>query len=578
MSNEPAGHTPDEEELSALEVRQLWRRRFRRRLLIIGLPAIAVLGLAVVLAVPRVKEWRARQFAERADALRSAGKLQEAFNNAASAMQMRPGLAEAQRSYAAVLLAAGKAEGVAVLQQLVDGGKATAQDRLDLAEAALRFGDAAVAEREAFRLLQQGENNGAALYTLARVRLAQQRPGDAIQALQESIDAGGGADPALLLARIRFSENTPESIAAATDLLRPIAKRKDRAGLQALLALLASPALRTGEAPGWIEDLRAHPEASEEDKLAAASAEIQINPKAYAGIVQRAVEEYRGGPIEQRAQLARWLNQNREYAGVLDIISAEEASTRSDLFLIRLDAMAGKGDWKGIGELLRGENLPLQNAVVLLYRGRAARETGDPEAAAGFYRRAVIEAAPTPEVMWYVINYLQRIGEDQVLEQELQRLSENPSTARQAFQALVPIVQKRQDAEELYGLYDRMIRLLPADPVVQNDQRYFAALTGRRADVSGARELVATAPQMLAYRITLALTHLKNGQHEAAMRVFDGVTLDPAQIQPYQRAVLAAVLGANGRVDEARQLARTIPGDSVTTKEFELIAPYRGDD
>jgi hypothetical protein len=83
---------------------------------------------------------------------------------------------------------------------------------------------------------------------------------------------------------------------------------------------------------------------------------------------------------------------------------------------------------------------------------------------------------------------------------------------------------------------------------------------------------------MLAYRVTLALTHLKNAQPEAAMRVFDGITLDPAQIQPYQRAVLAATLGANGREDEARQLARSVPGDVVTVQEFELIKPWRGEE
>ena len=213
--------------------------------------------------------------------------------------------------------------------------------------------------------------------------------------------------------------------------------------------------------------------------------------------------------------------------------------------------------------------------MLLLYRGRAARELGRPEEAATFYRRAVVESAPTRDVMWYVINYLQSIGENKVLEQELEALTDNPSAARQAFAALVPIVQKRQDAEELYRLYDRMLKRLPSDAVVQNDHRYFAALTGRRTDVSGARELVAKEPQMLAYRITLALAHLKNGQQEAAMMVFDGITLDPAQIQPYQRAVLAAVLGANGREAEARQLARSVPGDAVTVQEYRLIEPWR---
>ena len=575
--NNPLSPIPDED-LSAEEVRQQRRRLLVRRLLTIGLPVLAALAIATVVAIPKIKDWRARQFTEQAEELLAQNKLQEAFNNAASAMQMRPGLPDVRRTYAKVLLTAGKAEGMSVLRTMAEDGSANTQDRLDLTDAALRFGDVPLAEREAFQVLQGGERKPEALLRVARVRLAQQRAADAMQALRESREAGENADASILLARLQFAVNTPESTAEALDLLRPLAKQQDDVGLQALLTLVASPSVQSSEGAAWVEALRTHPKATDEQKLAAASAEVQLDPRRYAEIVKRTVAEYRDGTIEQRAQLARWLNQNREYDGVLDVITADEAAGRSDLFLIRLDAMAGRGDWPEISELLRGDGIPLQVPVVLLYRGRAAREIGKPEESATFYRRAVIEAAPTPDVMWYVINYLQRVGEDQVLEQELERLADNPASARQAFQALVPIVQKRQDAEELYQLYDRMLKQLPAEPAVQNDHRYFAALTGRRADVSGARELVAEQPRMLAYRITLALTHLKNGQPEAAMKIFDGITLDPMQIQPYQRAVLAAVLGANARDEEARQLARSVPGDVVTTQEIELIKPYRDED
>lgn len=579
MTRKPdsASQQPDED-LSAEEIRQLRRRLLRRRLVLFGLPSLFAIAMLAALVFPRLKEWRARQFAARAVELLAAGKLQEAFNNAASAIQVRRDAPEALRAYATVLFAAGKPEGIAVLQELLDSGRATAQDRLELAEASLRFNDVPLAEKQAFHLLQHGERTPDALFVLARVRLAQRRTADAMQALQESLEAGGGADAAILLARLRFAANTPESIKSATDLLRPFAARKDTAGLSALLTLLASPAVNAADARTWIEGVRTHPFASDEQKLAAASVEFQIDPSSYPEVVKRTVSEYRDRDIDQRAQVARWLNQNREYATALEVITAQEATNRSDLFLIRLDSMAGRGDWKEIAQLLRGDNLPLQAPVVLLYRGRAARENGEADAAAAYYRRSIIEAAPTPELMWYVINYLQRVGEEQVLEQELRRLTENPATARQAFQALVPIVQKRQDAEELYQLYERMLKILPADQIVQNDHRYFAALTGRRADTSGARELVASEPQMLAYRITLSLTLLKNGQPDAALRVFDGITLDPAQIQPYQRAVLAAVLGANGRVNEARQLARGIPGDAITTQEFELVTQWRSED
>jgi len=575
--NTPFSPIPDDD-LSAEEVRHQRRRFLLRRLFSIGLPVLASLAIAAAVAIPKIKDWRARQFTEQAEQLLAQNKLQEAFNNAASAMQMRPGLPDVRRTYAKVLLAAGKAEGMSVLRTMAEDGSANTQDRLDLTDAALRFGDVPLAEREAFQVLQGGERKPEALLRVARVRLAQQKPADAAQALRESLAAGQNADASILLARLQFAVNTPDSTAEALDLLRPLAKQQDEVGLQALLTLVASPSLQSSEGAGWVEALRNHPKATDEQKLAAASAEIQLDPRRYAEIVKRTVAEYRSGTIEQRAQLARWLNQNREYDNVLDVITVEEAAGRSDLFLIRLDALAGRGYWPEIAELLRGDSIPLQVPVVLLYRGRAARELGKPEESATFYRRAVIEAAPTPDVMWYVINYLQRVGEDQVLEQELEKLADNPASARQAFQALVPIVQKRQDAEELYQLYDRMLKRLPSDPAVQNDHRYFATLTGRRADVSGARELVDDQPRMLAYRITLALTHLKNGQPEAAMKVFDGITLDPMQIQPYQRAVLAAVLGANARGEEARQLARSVPGDVVTAQEFELIKPYRGED
>jgi len=563
-----------DDELSAEEVRQLRRRRLLQRLLVIGLPILLLLALAVALGVPRFKEWRALQFAERADELRAQGQLQEAFNNASSAMQVRPGLPAARRAYAAVLLAAGKPEGLSVLQEMVNDGVATPDDRLLLAEGALASGQVALAERETFHLLQHGELTPQALYLLARIRLAEQRVPDAMQALQESIEAGGGDEPALLMARWQMAANTEASVEAAVDLLRPLARRPDRVGLQALLVLVTSPALRSEEGPGWVGALREHPEADDEQKLVAASAEIQLEPMAYARVVAETVARYRDVSPEQRAHVTRWLNQQREYATVLEIIDPAEAMSRSDLFLIRLDAMAGLGDWAGIGDLLRGDNLPLQTPVIMLYRGRAAREVGESESAAGYYRRAVIEAARTPDLMWYVIDYLQRVGEDRVLEQELLRLTANPATAREAFQALVPIVQRRRDAVELHALYRQMLERLPADPVVQNDERYFAVLAGERPDVRGGRELVDQHPQMFAYRITLALAHLRNGQAAEALGVFDGVTLDPAQIQPYQRAVLAAVLGANGREEEARQLAASVPADIVTVEEMALLAPW----
>lgn len=568
--------TADDSDLSAEEVRQLRRRTLRQRILMLGLPFALLLVVCVIFGIPRLSEWRARQFVAEANRLLTEGKLQEALNNATSAVQMQPQLPVARRAYGAVLLAAGVPEALPVLKDLVASPAAMNQDRLQLAEGGLRFGDLALAEQIAINLLQHGSNTPQALYVLARVRLAQQRPTDALQALTECIEAGGEPQAVILLARLKLASGTPEGVKSATDLLQPLTSRTDKDGLEALLTLVSSPALRSPDGLEWIKALRAHPEATDEQKLLASTAEIQLNPGSYIAVTRRTIEEFRLGSHEQRAQLARWLNQNREHKAVLEIIGPSEAATRSDFFLIRLDAMAGLGDWLEVSKLLRDDGLPLQSPIVLLYRGRAARETGEMQAASTFYRRAIIESANQPDLLWYVIGYLSRVGENEVLEQELGRLTENPATARQAFEALVPLVQKRRDANALRDLYNGMIQRLPADQVVQNDHRYFAALTGHPPDLEGARSLVNAEPRMLAYRITLGLLLLKSGMPGEALDVFNGVTLEPARIQPYQRAILAAILGANGRDKEARELASNVPGDSVTMQEFELIRPWHG--
>ena len=72
--NQPVPPIPDDE-MSAEEVRQQRRRLLVRRLLTIGLPVLAVIAIATAVAIPRIKDWRARQFTEEAEQLLTQNKL-----------------------------------------------------------------------------------------------------------------------------------------------------------------------------------------------------------------------------------------------------------------------------------------------------------------------------------------------------------------------------------------------------------------------------------------------------------------------------------------------------------------------
>ncbi len=577
MTDEPRPILPDpDDELSAEEIRQQHRREKIRRVLLIAIPSIVILILAALMLIPHIRDWRAQSLAGEARELLRSGKTQEAYLASFSALQLSPENIEVRRVHATVLAAAGSPEALEVHRQILASPGVSPADRVNYANAALQQGRADLAASQVEPLLAPGGDPAAGHLLQARLDLAANRPNEAAAALRQSIDSGGGQEPVLLLARLMLAQG-PENEAAteeALKLLQPLLSSDQPGGLEALFLLLGTHARQRPEAMGWINAVQQHPAATDEQKLSAAAVEIELDPRRQREVVAREIALYKDTPPERRIFLGRWLNQQREYDAVLEVIPLEMALERNDLFLVWLDATAGKGDWATIESVLKRNDLPLQAPLVLLFRGRAARELGQPEAATGFYRRAVIEAARTPDVMWYVIGYMKRVGEDSALEGVLMSLTENPATARQAFEALVPIVQTRQNAEELYKLYDRMVKRLPADKSIQNDHRYFATLAGAEPDVEGALALANSDPRMFAYRITLAMTLLKAGRNQEALGVFQDIPdLKIEDIQPYQRGVLALVLAANGRTEDARQIVGTIPAGVLTDREIELLKP-----
>ena len=83
--------------------------------------------------------------------------------------------------------------------------------------------------------------------------------------------------------------------------------------------------------------------------------------------------------------------------------------------------------------------------------------------------------------------------------------------------------------------------------------------------------MLKTAPGNLAYRTTFALALWRQQDFPAALRAYDGQNPDWSQATASQRAIYAAVLAANHREDEARQIARALPADQLRAEEHELI-------
>src|SRR5206468_9770771 len=87
-----------------------------------------------------------------------------------------------------------------------------------------------------------------------------------------------------------------------------------------------------------------------------------------------------------------------------------------------------------------------------------------------------------------------------------------------------------------------------------------------------AEKLVERNPRSLPHRTFLALARLKQNRAAGALSVYKNITVARGALTPSALAVHAAVLAANGKMDDARSEAEQIKPEQLLVEERNLIA------
>ena len=326
-----------------------------------------------------------------------------------------------------------------------------------------------------------------------------------------------------------------------------------------------------------VSGLREHPLAAENHRILALDLELNSRPDEREAVLTAATEHYKTAePGAQRA-FAVWLNGKKEYDRTLSLIPLSEAMKRKDFLLVTLDAMASQKRWTEIEEVLSGKQVPLDEMYTELFLGRAAMELGHPTNADLHWRRAHLAAAPSPEQMWFLANYAEKIGQTDHAELAFRSLTNNSGTARPAYEGLLRIAEKKHDNDAIFDVLSEMSKRWPQDASVRNDVTYFSLLRGQNIEegMKVARGLVADSPESLAHRTTLALANLRLNDPAGAIGVYSGLKIPWDRALPSHRAIYAAALGLNGNIKEAREQAIAIPLDTLRPEERTLISQWR---
>lgn len=552
------------------EVAALKRRR--RRILGTFAALVLVAGVSAKPVYAVVKRWRCTSLAQESTELLERGDVEQAFSRARAAHQLIPEEPEALRAVARVLTARNDwPNAMAFWAEVVKRAPSSA-DRREYAEAALRTGALPNAVEQAGVLLSDQAGVAENHLLAAKIHVAQRDLDRAIESAREAVtlDAADEA-AAFLLSQILLqkADTRPEGV----QRLEQLGAGTSAIALQALVTLSAIPELPDEKLLELATALRSHPKADDAHRLKAVELEIRNAPDKRAERLDAVQAEYAAAEPERLRTFAMWLSLQGEHARALQVLPGERAFARKDLFLVRLDAMAALAQWREILDVLKQDRVPLEPALASLFKARCWKEVGEPEQADIAWRSALVAASNDLNTLLYVAGYAEKTGVNEQAERAYRTLTQNPKTARIAYEALLRLTPQT-DTAKLRDLLAEMAQRWPKDVALANDLAYLNTLLN--IDVpqnrAKAQQLVETAPESLPHRTVLALAELRGGNTEAALQVYQGLHIDWRTAAPGAVVVYASALRHAGRAEEAKALVAALTADALRPEEKVLLA------
>ena len=557
--------------------------------------SVATFVLAVLVtgkpAYRALKTWRASRMLVSAEQQVAKGAWHDAYQSLHVANSLAPENARITRATARLLGERGDPQAVTFLETLIESPDGSPQDRIDLIRFALRSGQFTAVQKHLIVLLgapQTAHRFDVLLLASDWHGLCGDRSravGFARQALAQARDAGQTGDASLLLARLLLLSSRQTAAVAdarqqaeAKQYLWEIAAREDRAGLEALLLLSdackAEPS--PDEARQLSERLGRHPLADDEQRLLGLTWKLRCDPDHREQTLTDAIATFRNRGAGRLAAIGRWLIQQQESRRAIALIPQTAAREDKDLFLIYVDALADLGRWQDLQVLLAGKaQLPIEPTIRHLYEFRTALALGREEESRQHWadvRQSMRKA--DPKTVFYVAQYAERLGRRDDAAKAYRLLTGMAGAERAGYLGLILLTEQSGDTRKLRDQVKEFAGRFPNEFEPQNDLAYLDLLLNENvtASLENASRLVNRFPEILAYRTTLALAHLRKGDAAAARAVYREIETDWSAAKPGWHAVYAAVLAASGEQALASTHAREIDIGRLKPEERALIA------
>ncbi|MEI8294488.1 MAG: hypothetical protein WCG66_10995 [bacterium] len=458
--------------------------------------------------------------------------------------------------------------------------KATRQDAKDFALAALKYGRINVAwdvanlvslkwRDEAFPHLIRARINGGA--------------GDVVAQEQELRSALHKSQGFEVLSDLHdfFIANPEPRPSRSAELFQVLERICSLEPDQKTLALctksLASGVFESDDLQRVLELIRKHPAATASTLFFTDQFELASQPASRSRILERIVTRTRSLPIQERIPVVNWLLDIGEPEQALQVLPLADAFSNTPAFAMWVEIAIALKQWKQLDKALMDPSNPLPE-----YRTRAIQATissilGDSAKSQKIWNQVLSKNRSQPQVFLDLLVTLIRAGEWQMVYREMPSLLDDPAWGLKAVDALEPVARQHRDSRIMLDFYHQTMRtrFLSTETTTTDRAAYTRLVLGETLPLEDLEFRAKKTPENIALRITYAFGLLRSGSKVKAL--FELKDVEPRvvleNLLPHQKGVYAKVVAANGNIEEAQAILKTITPESLTRQEEAFFFP-----
>lgn len=538
------------------------------------------IGFVTLTYAPRaIGGWRESRLQQRAAGLLLERKLDDAIQAAEQMLKSRPDSLAAFQILADATEKQNRAQTVAWRAQIARLLPHKLEAQLNLASAALRFGQLDVARR-ALENVAPPDREKAQYHVVAGwLAKAQGNEKDLEAHFAEAFKQQPANDTYQYnLAVLRIRSIEPAKYDEAREILERLSKVVGfRAG--SLRALLNDAVERDDleRADGLAQDLQLTQQITFADYLLCLDFYRKLDQKKFDAVIEK-IKPLAARTPADLAALMEWMNRNGLAAEVLkwsDKLSPPELATEPPASIAVAEACAEVKNWSRLKRWTRSGDWGGSEYLRLAYQAYASRQSKQAGADAEFdslWRSAERIASEFPERELDLARRAMRWNLAPEAEPLWQRVAKNPPTRREALDALTRIYRANNDLRRLLPIAKQLHESSPREPGLgANFARLGLLLEPNTEEAQRkAKEAYEAAPEDVHCAVTYAFALYGLGRTAQGLEILR--KLAPEQLSDPQQAVYAAILLLDeNQIDAAKQYVEAAKEGPIYPEEKQLL-------